>query len=67
VWFKEYNYTVGVYNIIVGDIYNYNKIGVRLGIGKKEKVINKFNLPSDPVPLMGPRRLIPMVKTQYTH
>ena len=30
---------MGVYNIIVGDIYNYNKIGVRLGIGKKEKVI----------------------------
>jgi len=24
---------------MVGDIYNYNKIGVRLGIGKKEKVI----------------------------
>ena len=23
----------------MGDIYNYNKIGVRLGIGKKEKVI----------------------------
>jgi len=39
VWFKEYNYIVGIYNIIVGDIYNYNKIGVRLGIGKKEKVI----------------------------
>ena len=38
-WFKEYNYIVGIYNIIVGDIYNYNKIGVRLGIGKKEKVI----------------------------
>jgi hypothetical protein len=30
---------VGVYNIIVGDIYNYDEIGVRLGIGKKEKVI----------------------------
>ena len=26
---------------------------------------SRFNLPSDPVPLMGPRRLIPMVKTQY--
>jgi hypothetical protein len=38
-WFKEYNYTVGVYNIIVGDIYNYNETGVRLGVGKKEKVI----------------------------
>ena len=23
----------------MGDIYNYNEIGVRLGIGKKEKVI----------------------------
>jgi len=23
----------------VGDIYNYNEIGIRLGIGKKEKVI----------------------------
>jgi hypothetical protein len=23
----------------VGDIYNYNKTGIRLGIGKKEKVI----------------------------
>jgi hypothetical protein len=30
---------VGIYNIIVGDIYNYNKIGIRLGIGKKERVI----------------------------
>jgi hypothetical protein len=27
---------------------------------------SKFNLPSDLVPLMGPRRLIPMVKPQYT-
>ena len=24
---------------MVGDIYNYNKIGIRLGVGKKEKVI----------------------------
>ena len=24
---------------MVGDIYNYDKTGVRLGIGKKEKVI----------------------------
>ena len=23
----------------MGDIYNYNEIGIRLGIGKKEKVI----------------------------
>ena len=38
-WFEEYNYTVGIYNIIVGDIYNYNETGVRLGISKKEKVI----------------------------
>ena len=38
VWFKEYDYTVGIYNIIVGDIYNYNKIVMRLGIGKKEKI-----------------------------
>jgi hypothetical protein len=30
---------VGVYNIIVGDIYNYDKMSVRLNIGKKEKVI----------------------------
>jgi len=30
---------VGIYNIMVGDIYNYNEIGMRLGIGKKEKVI----------------------------
>jgi len=30
---------VGLYKIIVGDIYNYNEIGVRLGVGKKEKVI----------------------------
>ena len=30
---------MGIYNIIVGDMYNYNKVGVRLGIGKKEKVI----------------------------
>ena len=45
VWFKEYNYIVGIYNIIVGDIYNYNKIGVRLGIGKKEKVIIAISKP----------------------
>jgi hypothetical protein len=30
---------VGLYEIMVGDIYNYNKIGIRLGVGKKEKVI----------------------------
>ena len=30
---------VGLYKIIVGDIYNYNKIGIHLGIGKKKKVI----------------------------
>ena len=30
---------MGIYNIIVGDIYNYNETGVRLSIGKKEKVI----------------------------
>jgi len=30
---------VGLYKIIVEDIYNYNKIGIRLGVGKKEKVI----------------------------
>jgi len=30
------------------------------------KISSRFNLPSDPVPLMGPRRLIPMVKPQYT-
>ena len=30
---------IGLYKIIVGDIYNYNKIGIRLGAGKKEKVI----------------------------
>jgi hypothetical protein len=30
---------VGVYNIIIGDIYNYNEIGVYLNIGKKEKII----------------------------
>ena len=30
---------VGLYKIIVGDIYNYNKTGIRLGVSKKEKVI----------------------------
>ena len=30
---------MGLYKIIVGDIYNYNKMGIRLGVGKKEKVI----------------------------
>jgi hypothetical protein len=34
---------------------------------KSPKINNKFNLLSNLVPLMGPRRLIPMVKTQYTH
>ncbi|OCK74513.1 hypothetical protein K432DRAFT_273653, partial [Lepidopterella palustris CBS 459.81] len=38
-WYKESNRIVAIYNIIVGEIYNYNKIGVRLGIGKKEKLI----------------------------
>ena len=28
---------------------------------------SRFNLLFDLVPLMGPRRLIPMVKTQYIH
>jgi hypothetical protein len=36
---------VGIYNIIVGDIYNYNKTGVRLGVGKKEKVITAISKP----------------------
>ena len=30
---------VGLYKIIVGDIYNYNEMGIHLGTGKKEKVI----------------------------
>jgi len=30
---------VGLYEIIVGDIYNCNKTGIRLGVGRKEKVI----------------------------
>jgi len=38
-WYKDYNRVVGLYKIIVGDIYNYNKIGIYLGVGKKEKVI----------------------------
>jgi hypothetical protein len=38
-WYEDYNRVVGLYNIIVGDIYNYNKTGIRLGAGKKEKVI----------------------------
>ena len=38
-WFEEYNCTVGIYNIVVGDTYNYDETGVRLSIGKKEKVI----------------------------
>ena len=28
---------------MVGDIYNYNEIGMRLGIGKKEKVITTIS------------------------
>ena len=43
VWFEEYNRTVGIYNIVVGDTYNYNETGVRLGIGKKEKVITTIS------------------------
>jgi hypothetical protein len=38
-WYQDYNNTIGLYGIKVGDIYNYNKTGVRLGKGKKEKVI----------------------------
>jgi len=30
---------VGLYEIMVGDIYNYDEMGICLGIGKKEKVI----------------------------
>lgn len=35
-WFEEYNCTVG-------DTYNYDEIGVRLGIGKKGKVITTIS------------------------
>ena len=28
---------------MVGDIYNYNETGVRLGVGKKEKVITTIS------------------------
>ena len=38
-WYEDYNRVVGLYKIIVGDIYNYNETGIRLGAGKKEKVI----------------------------
>ena len=37
--YKDYNHIIKLYKIIVGDIYNYNKTGVHLGVGKKEKVI----------------------------
>ena len=30
---------MGLYGIKVGDTYNYDETGIRLGIGKKEKVI----------------------------
>ena len=30
---------VGLYEIMVGDTYNYDETGIRLGAGKKEKVI----------------------------
>ena len=30
---------MGLYEIIVKNTYNYNKTGIHLGIGKKEKVI----------------------------
>jgi hypothetical protein len=42
-WFEEYRRTIGVYDIMVGDTYNYNEIGVHLGIGKKEKVITSIS------------------------
>jgi hypothetical protein len=42
-WFEEYRRTIGVYDIMVGDTYNYNETGVRLGIGKKEKVITTIS------------------------
>jgi len=38
-WYKDYNHVVGLYEIIMGDTYNYNKTGVHLGTDKKEKVI----------------------------
>ena len=38
-WYEDYNHIVGLYEIMVGDTYNYNETGIRLGVGKKEKVI----------------------------
>jgi len=38
-WYKDYNRVVGLYKIIVGDIYNYNAMGICLGAGKKKKII----------------------------
>jgi hypothetical protein len=42
-WFEEYRRTIGVYDIMVGDTYNYDETGVHLGIGKKEKVITTIS------------------------
>jgi hypothetical protein len=38
-WFAGLKETIEVNNIEVRDTYNYDETGVRLGIGKKEKVI----------------------------
>jgi len=38
-WFAGLKETIEVNNIEVRDTYNYNKTGIWLGIGKKEKVI----------------------------
>ena len=38
-WYQDYNNTIKLYRIKVKDIYNYNKTGIYLGKGKKEKVI----------------------------
>ena len=45
---------------IINNIYRVGKAGIYNNN-------NKFNLPSDLVPLIGPHRLIPIVKTQYIH
>ena len=44
--------------------HNYNLLRLLLQLFINN---NKFNLLFDLVPLMGPRRLIPIVKTQYIH
>lgn len=38
-WFEELRLVIEEHGVLEGDTYNYDETGVRLGVGKKEKVV----------------------------